>query len=454
MQISTDALIEHAASLAALNGVDPGSLSGDEASKWLSALARVRTSTEAVMAALARRIEELSTVDVGSDRYARAKGFAGAPTLVAQRGQMSTGEAGRLLSLGRAMAHADAGLGVGGLIVGQSGGTYSDSEVLFQTISRAVAAGVLASEKAAMIRGLMETLSHPTVALEQSLVRVGIRVEPKELARRCDRELEADHDALRERERRHRSRRYAAFFRESDGMVGFRGRLDAATAAPFVTWIEGEVRKQMGTERSLPDGERREEGQIRSDVFAAMANHAMGCQDPASGTKTVMVVQVTQEALEDDQGVATCHGLSGPISLEALRLFAVDMAVMPAVMGGRGLPLDLGRATRCFTAAQRIAIALRDKGCARCGQAVNRCDVHHIKFWSHDGRSDIANGVLLCVGCHHRLHDFGWEIEVVDGHVWFQPPVTSDPAREWVPAVATPVGAPPPRARRPVPASV
>ena len=59
MQISTDALIEHAASLAALNGVDPGSLSGDEASKWLSALARVRTSTEAVMAALARRIEDL-----------------------------------------------------------------------------------------------------------------------------------------------------------------------------------------------------------------------------------------------------------------------------------------------------------------------------------------------------------------------------------------------------------
>ena len=79
MQISTDALIEHATSVAALNGVDPGSLSGDEASDWLSALARVRTATEAVMATLARRLEELSTVDVGRDRYARAKGFAGAP---------------------------------------------------------------------------------------------------------------------------------------------------------------------------------------------------------------------------------------------------------------------------------------------------------------------------------------------------------------------------------------
>lgn len=447
MQISTDAIIEHAAAVAALDGVNPESLTGDEASEWLTALGRVRTSTEAVMATLARRLEELSSLDAGRDRYARAKGFAGAPTLVAQKGQMSTGEANRLLSLGKAMADADAGLGVDGLVVGAAGEGYRESEVLFETLSRAVAAGVLASEKATLIRGLLETLSAPTVDLEQSLVRFGICVEPKELARRCDRELESDHEALRDRDRRQRARRYAGFFRESDGMVGFRGRLDATTAAPFVTWIEGEVRKQMATERELPDGERRDEGQIRADVFAAMANHAMGCQDPASGTKTVMVVQVTEEALSRGFGSATIQGLSGPISLEALRRCAVDMAIMPAVMGGLGLPLDLGRATRCFTPAQRIAIAMRDKGCARCGEAVARCDVHHIVFWSHRGRSDIGNGVLLCVGCHHRLHDYGWEIEVVDGHVWFLPPSSTDRAREWIPAIATPLGALPPGAR-------
>jgi 5-methylcytosine-specific restriction protein A len=110
---------------------------------------------------------------------------------------------------------------------------------------------------------------------------------------------------------------------------------------------------------------------------------------------------------------------------------------MPAVTGAGGLALFLGRATRFFTPAQKLAIALRDGGCARCGVPVARCDVHHIKFWSLGGPTDIDNGVLLCSGCHHRLHDFGWEIEVIAGEVWFIPPASVDPRRERIPACAT-----------------
>ena len=450
MQISTDALMEHAAAVAALNGVDPQALTGDEASAWVSALARVRTSAEAVMAVLASRLEELSSVDAGRDRYARAKGFSGAPTLIAQRGQMSTGEANRLLSLGRAMADADAGLGREGLLVGGSGGEAPTPRVVFEATSRAVAAGTLSSQNAALIRELLTGLSAPTVELELALVRLGERATPAELGRRCDRELAADAEAVRRRDLRHRERRYVQFYREDEGMVGIRGRLDAATAAPIMAAVEDEVRRQMVTERDLPDGERRDEGKIRADVLVAIANHAMGCEDPASGTKGVMVVQVTQDTLEAGAGNVTCHGVAGPVSFEAMRKFMVDIAVMPAVMGGSSLPLDLGRATRCFTPAQKIAIALRDKGCARCGEPVNRCDVHHITFWSHDGTSDIANGVLLCVPCHHRLHDHGWEIRVIDGQVWFKPPASTDPNREWIPAIATPLNAAPPNATPPL----
>lgn len=438
MQISTDALLEHAAAVAALNGVDPSSLTGEQATAWVSAVARVRTSAEAVIAALGRRIEELSTADAARDRFARAHGFSGAPSLVAQAGQMSTGEASRLLAIGRGMAEADAGLGDDVLVVGAPRGSSEPaSTVLFQDLSRAVASGRLASEKAAVIRALLESLGSPTVDLEKRLVALAPRLTLKELQGRCDRELEADELALGRRERRQRAQRYVSFFRDSDGMVGLRGRLDPVTAAPFVTWIEGEVRKQLGSERDVPDGERRDEGQVRADVFASMASHAIGCQSAASGTKTVIVVQTTRDELESGVGVAQCHGLQGPISVEALRMLAVDAAIIPAVMGGGSLPLDLGRATRLFTPAQRIAIALRDCGCARCGAPVARCDVHHIRFWSHEGPSDIDNGVLLCVGCHHRLHDYGWEIDIVDGEVWFIPPASVDTERERIPACAT-----------------
>src|SRR6188768_1548456 len=136
MQISTDALMEHVAACAALDGVDPAALTGDEAARWVSALARVKTSSEAMIAVLGRRLEELSSVDAGRERYARAKGFAGAPTLLAQEGQMSTGEANRLLALGRAMADADAGLGDEVLLVGASGGCEREPRVLFEALTR------------------------------------------------------------------------------------------------------------------------------------------------------------------------------------------------------------------------------------------------------------------------------------------------------------------------------
>jgi 5-methylcytosine-specific restriction protein A len=60
--------------------------------------------------------------------------------------------------------------------------------------------------------------------------------------------------------------------------------------------------------------------------------------------------------------------------------------------------------------------------------------VHHIRWWERDrGPTDLDNGVLLCTGCHHRIHDDGWEIRV-DGAgreatVWLIPPPWIDPAR-------------------------
>ena len=66
---------------------------------------------------------------------------------------------------------------------------------------------------------------------------------------------------------------------------------------------------------------------------------------------------------------------------------------------------------RLFTNAQSLAIAHRDRGCVKCGAPVARCEVHHINFWSNGGRSDIDNGVLLCSGCHHRLHEQRWTLE-------------------------------------------
>src|SRR5699024_4678175 len=68
-----------------------------------------------------------------------------------------------------------------------------------------------------------------------------------------------------------------------------------------------------------------------------------------------VVVTVEHDRLKESLGAAhldTGHDLSAG---EARRL-ACNAGVLPAVLGGRSVPLDLGRQERFFTEAQRVAL--------------------------------------------------------------------------------------------------
>src|SRR5688572_26818121 len=102
MRISVDALLDCVAAMAPLDGVDPAHLSGEDATVWVERAARLRHATDAVLAALAQRIDELSDADAG--RFARAKGFTGPAALVAEVAQVSPADAGKLIAIGHAMS--------------------------------------------------------------------------------------------------------------------------------------------------------------------------------------------------------------------------------------------------------------------------------------------------------------------------------------------------------------
>ena len=70
--------------------------------------------------------------------------------------------------------------------------------------------------------------------------------------------------------------------------------------------------------------------------------------------------------------------------------------------------LDLGRTRRLFTPAQRKALAVRQRTCRAAGCTVPStwCEAHHGGDpWCRGGRTDLADGVLLCSWHHHRAHD-------------------------------------------------
>lgn len=226
---------------------------------------------------------------------------------------------------------------------------------------------------------------------------------------------------------------------ERNGMLHLTATLDPVSAAPVKTAIEAMVAADFraARERSSADGddpERRSVPQRQADALALLCTHALSCDHGSLPLQGVtVVVRMTLEQLQTGVGSATIDGIGEPISASTARRMAASAGIIPCVLGARGDVLDWGREKRLFTRAQKLALVERDGGCAMCALPPGMTKAHHLRWWRRDaGPTDLANGVLLCESCHHRIHDNGWEIRVDDadgGRVWFIPPLAVDPDR-------------------------
>jgi hypothetical protein len=137
-------------------------------------------------------------------------------------------------------------------------------------------------------------------------------------------------------------------------------------------------------------------------------------------------------------GVGVGVGVAGDgtdLSAATIRRLACDAEIIPAVLGGQGEVLDVGRARRLVTAAIWIALVLRDRHCAfpGCDRPPVMCHAHHIWHWILGGGTKLSNLVLLC-GHHHRtIHDSPWEVRLnPDDHKpEFLPPPKPDAEQTW-----------------------
>lgn len=133
-----------------------------------------------------------------------------------------------------------------------------------------------------------------------------------------------------------------------------------------------------------------------------------------------MVIVKDQSGRRDPLGrmIATGQAEDGG---EALPGSVIDRALcqhgsIDVTVNTQGNPLDLGREQRLFTAKHKLALAIRDGGCAGIGCPVPAasCESHHIDHVAHGGHTDIDRGILLCRFHHMQLHNNGWRI-VRDG---------------------------------------
>jgi hypothetical protein len=94
---------------------------------------------------------------------------------------------------------------------------------------------------------------------------------------------------------------------------------------------------------------------------------------------------------------------------------ACDASVVALIEDEDGEPLNVGRKTRTITSQLRRFLKARDKGCRFPGCTNTRhIDAHHIKHWANGGETKPSNLVSLCSFHHHKVHEGGMEVQMLD----------------------------------------
>ena len=87
-------------------------------------------------------------------------------------------------------------------------------------------------------------------------------------------------------------------------------------------------------------------------------------------------------------GLKAAHLDTGEaISPGQARRLTSQAKIIPVVLGGKSEVLDVGRARRFYTRAQRIALMVRDRGCTTdgCEWPPGMCHAHHDHPWALGG---------------------------------------------------------------------
>ncbi len=217
--------------------------------------------------------------------------------------------------------------------------------------------------------------------------------------------------------------------RRGDGTTDVHIRIADALAGRLRTYLEAYAAPRRGhlqteADRTDPDtGVRIPHATLMGRAFGAMLESMPAERLPRhGGSATSVVVTIDHETLRSQLGAAGLDTGDRISAGEAVRL-ACNASILPIVLDGKGQPLHLGRSRRLFTAAQRTAMAVRDQGCRTHGCTVpaSWCEAHHRRPWSHGGKTDLAQGMLLCSWHHHRAHDPAYRVDLLpNGDIRFR----------------------------------
>jgi hypothetical protein len=188
------------------------------------------------------------------------------------------------------------------------------------------------------------------------------------------------------------------------------------------------------------------EAQRRHDTFAEIITRAAAAPDAPQldGAPVAVLVTVTAEDLDpvadneftpagnpgDPIGTMTDSRI--PVSRRTIERFIDAHGYRTATVTRTGRVTSISSKQRCFTPAQRLAIAARDGArCATpgCTTPHYMLQAHHVVPYRDGGPTHIDNGILLCFWHHQQVDTGPWQYRMINGI----PHVLGPGLFEWTP---------------------
>jgi hypothetical protein len=301
--------------------------------------------------------------------------------------------------------------------------------------------GRISPEKAEVIVGVLDDLPVSTEirdAAEELLLQEARNLDATELQIAGNSLLETlDPDGVAKREEKKLDKhersahlnRFLAIVEDGLGGVRIRGRGTVEDAAVIKAALQALSAPQPSTDPDCGTEGRdeRDHGARTWDALVDTCQKALDAQvlPTSHGMKPRVTVTVDWADLKAGVGTATLE-TGEQLSVAAIRRLSCDAEILPIVLGGDGVPLDVGRWQRLVTLGIWLALVARDKHCAfpGCRRPPIACDAHHVKHWADGGHTKLSNMVLLCRAHHTIIHATPWEVRInpADGKPEFKPP--------------------------------
>jgi hypothetical protein len=305
----------------------------------------------------------------------------------------------------------------------------------------ALAAGVIDAEKAGIVTHAVERLTtehddlppDTEVRAEAHLLeqaRVFDAPTLRRLAKRlfevvCPEAADAvEGQKLEKEEARARALAHLSVHDHGDGTSEGRFRLPTLHAHLLKKALEALTSpRRIGEGRIDPDtGKKLPHSTLLGHGLMELLENHLSALPSLNGSPFTLVVTIGVDALMSGLGVAaldTGHRVSAG---EARRL-ACKAGIVPMVLDGDSMALDVGRERRLFDRYQKHAINQRYHGCAahNCDRPPAWVEFHHEEPWSRGGATDVRNGISLCPA-HHPMADHPGDYDMrrlPDGRVRF-----------------------------------